>query len=615
MALIVQPSGPHWSELQQMPFPSTLAVNGDMPDAKADRVRFVTTAAAKGRTRNAVLTKAAAAILHNKNVPILLAALRLKFKPASGGSDAEDDSFLSGVLRVLVHCSKASQPFATAVLGDGQEDCETIFRLAAEPSKDPFSQGLACKLLEALVRRRACPLASLSTAVRVAIRIVGTPSSTAAAGGNSSKTTTDLRILSSAFSVLVSVFALYPDVDRVYPMEDKDDVHQFKSFVTSSALKILQNRDTVASLRSILCYHNSSHGADGPGERSRQSLVYVDGCQFGIRTEGILDPPILLLHHMMDIFRSSRIGSAAIADMAKNFLKHRLLSPLCRQLSAGGSDEMSEKGLYHLLKLLRLVLVHMHTESAGGGDGGGGSGGGGSPTSEKNGSLEAILQEDVISCTVSLLSPAHLSLLQQWHETVDKTAPDAADLLHASVSLLQVPFSMSDSPNSQIIQVQQQMYSSDMIHRVAKAMEELHSTLVLDVKTDNTAAALSMSLLSRLVLSSRHFERQFVNVGALRSVVSAGCLEEKHSQPSIIVDALSIVSQLARASQDYNEAIEQSGDIFAYLQRLLLHPQAAVRAKTCNVLGNICRHSAYFYEELSLPRGAPPSLYDHCRYW
>ncbi len=218
------------------------------------------------------------------------------------------------------------------------------------------------------------------------------------------------------------------------------------------------------SIRALLCYQH---------DKSKKSLVYVDGGHFGVRNEGMLDPPLILLFHMVDLLRSSSSSSsssgggggsssssssssaAALVDASNMFVRSRLLSPLCRQLSAGGSHEMSEKGLYYLLKVLQLVLAHLKSDG-----GGGGAGGdhvhttssssppprekGGTTTTttttvvDKNESVDLLLQEDVISCTVSLLHPAHLGLVQQWHETVDKTAPDVADLLHASVCLLQV---------------------------------------------------------------------------------------------------------------------------------------------------------------------------------
>lgn len=39
-------------------------------------------------------------------------------------------------------------------------------------------------------------------------------------------------------------------------------------------------------------------------------------------------------------------------------------------------------------------------------------------------------------------------------------------------------------------------------------------------------------------------------------------------------------------------------DIYGELKKLIVHKEASVRAKVCNFIGNICRHSGNFYETL-----------------
>jgi len=65
----------------------------------------------------------------------------------------------------------------------------------------------------------------------------------------------------------------------------------------------------------------------------------------------------------------------------------------------------------------------------------------------------------------------------------------------------------------------------------------------------------------------------------------------------LIVDSLSLISQLARISKDFYEPIHNA-NIYADLNTLIQHPDAGIRAKVCNLIGNLCRHTQFFYEKL-----------------
>src|SRR5690348_12765702 len=73
-------------------------------------------------------------------------------------------------------------------------------------------------------------------------------------------------------------------------------------------------------------------------------------------------------------------------------------------------------------------------------------------------------------------------------------------------------------------------------------------------------------------------------------------LRETNPTP-VLVDTLLIISQLARISRDGASTYEpfNNAALFPNLRRLLGHGDAGVRARVCNLVGNMCRHSAYFY--------------------
>ena len=49
--------------------------------------------------------------------------------------------------------------------------------------------------------------------------------------------------------------------------------------------------------------------------------------------------------------------------------------------------------------------------------------------------------------------------------------------------------------------------------------------------------------------------------------------------------------------QGFYEYINRAA-VLEYLKKLLVHEDPNIRAKTCSALGNMCRHSSYFYSLL-----------------
>jgi fused-like protein len=66
-----------------------------------------------------------------------------------------------------------------------------------------------------------------------------------------------------------------------------------------------------------------------------------------------------------------------------------------------------------------------------------------------------------------------------------------------------------------------------------------------------------MSLLSKLIFNaedSKNFAKQFVSGGGLNAIVKYHLLSEDNEE-ALLVDTLSLISQLARISKDFYEPI------------------------------------------------------------
>ena len=102
-----------------------------------------------------------------------------------------------------------------------------------------------------------------------------------------------------------------------------------------------------------------------------------------------------------------------------------------------------------------------------------------------------------------------------------------------------------------------------------------------------------VALVSQLTLRSGSYAAQFVEAGGLDPTLTKRLLDPR-GDARVLVDALLMTSQLARLSADKYPAIARAGAC-AGATVLLEHADPGVRARACNLLGNVCRHSGYFY--------------------
>eukprot|EP00899_Mesostigma_viride_P028194 jgi/Mesvir1/855/Mv17428-RA.1 len=242
-----------------------------------------------------------------------------------------------------------------------------------------------------------------------------------------------------------------------------------------------------------------------------------------------------------------------------------------------------------------------------------------------------LLREDVLAGLIGALQSRHVALVRAWPAAVGGGARGACSLIAAVIGLLHLPFGVGGGPgvggstvsclmgssaglialttggnnannagaganNSlpplvlsepQLRSVQQVLLSHEAVPQLVACLKHLEGEELLA----------PMDLLSRLVLYNQVFARQFIEGHGLSPKVAAKMFAPTNPAP-ILVDALLIVSQLARITRDHYEPIHRAG-IYGSLRALLAgHPSAGVRARACNLLGNMCRHSPYFYDAL-----------------
>lgn len=106
------------------------------------------------------------------------------------------------------------------------------------------------------------------------------------------------------------------------------------------------------------------------------------------------------------------------------------------------------------------------------------------------------------------------------------------------------------------------------------------------------------SLISKLVNLSQPFATQFVEAGGLSSASFRCTLDPQKANTGLISDALSVVSHMARLSATFYPIIHEA-NLYTEFTVLIRVSEKEVRGRMCTLIGNLCKHSSYFYQLLS----------------
>lgn len=104
------------------------------------------------------------------------------------------------------------------------------------------------------------------------------------------------------------------------------------------------------------------------------------------------------------------------------------------------------------------------------------------------------------------------------------------------------------------------------------------------------------------MIGHRPFAIQLIGRGLLNPNMVKRLLDNM-SPREVLLDVLMIVSDLARMDEGLGFYEHINGaSILEFLKKFLTHEDPNIRAKTCSALGNMCRHSSYFYGSLARSR-------------
>ncbi|KAG2508775.1 hypothetical protein JM18_009101 [Phytophthora kernoviae] len=338
-------------------------------------------------------------------------------------------------------------------------------------------------------------------------------------------------------------------------------------------------------------FSNNILNEDGDPDASSKAQLLTS---YNIRAQGLLDSGIVfLLRVASKAAAQSPLNGAngknggenpSRSEEMKMFMsvfKHdRVWGIFDDMMTTGGVDFLSPWGLFCFLKLLRIVREIQCNEAQ----------------------MEVAVNEHLLLHLVNLLDLKHIEYLFRWPEVVGGGSNAVKALVHATVKVLGIPFAHSVSEEL-LVDTQEILYDAKCVQKLLGVLGFVVSTKELHLEA--SVLELPISFLSRLVTSSTHFGSQFVEAKGMLVIKECGMLRSSCS-PSLIIDTLLIVSQLARSSQDNYKCILEA-DLLSEFYELMQHSEAMVRAKALNCIGNLCRHSTLFYSHFLTPLGGSSS--------
>ncbi|KAL6532105.1 hypothetical protein OROGR_014075 [Orobanche gracilis] len=233
---------------------------------------------------------------------------------------------------------------------------------------------------------------------------------------------------------------------------------------------------------------------------------------------------------------------------------------------------------------------------------------------------QILLRTEHIKCVSDLICDTHLKLVRSWigpgggQYGVRGTTNAVVDLLaFPFVAVQSVPSTPANvsvnsgillnmgSPGGKIC-----AEDKDMMRAIQTNMKK-YIQILLEVNVPETILfcldqmelkdiARPVAFIAKLC-NQQSLAVQLVGKGLLNST-RAKMLLNSPCPREVTMDFLMIVSDLARMDKLFYEYIN-AADILEDLKHFLTHEDPNVRAKTCSAIGNMCRHSSYFYNSLA----------------
>ncbi|KAJ0015145.1 hypothetical protein Pint_21765 [Pistacia integerrima] len=234
---------------------------------------------------------------------------------------------------------------------------------------------------------------------------------------------------------------------------------------------------------------------------------------------------------------------------------------------------------------------------------------------------QILLKNEHMKLISNLIFDVHLKLVKCWGGP-GGGKEGVRDIINAVIDILAFPFvavqnapglaSATASVNSGFILNMGSpggrvcMEDKDMVKAIEEDMGKYIKILLevgvpgiilrcldhMDLKDLGRPVAFLAKMIGHRPLAVSLVGKGLLDANRVRRLLDSSCPRE------VTLDVLMMVSDLARMDKGFYEYIN-GASMLEFLKEYLTHEDHNVRAKTCSALGNMCRHSSYFYTSLA----------------
>ena len=300
--------------------------------------------------------------------------------------------------------------------------------------------------------------------------------------------------------------------------------------------------------------------------KKKDDIKKVDGTNFGWPIMGFYDYPLILLERLFaknisDASKSAdqkndfanSLNTINIADTVVSFI-----------LNLNTKTDVSPRGLIPLLGFIHECIYK---------------------------DVKNVMQKIFKNCIKvlwTLIREDQLLSIQEWPD-ICGGGSSAVNLIASQIlRIFNLPFTRQNF-EKELEKINKELAKSDIVYLSLNVLKYVNKDYI----------SIGISLLSKLILNSNNSKvlaKQFVSGGGLNAILKYNILDSGNPE-SLLVDTLSLISQLARISKEFYKPIHQA-NMYTELKNLIEHDDPNVRAKVCNLLGNLWRHTGFFYDKL-----------------
>jgi fused-like protein len=320
----------------------------------------------------------------------------------------------------------------------------------------------------------------------------------------------------------------------------------------------------------------------GTQGRGKEENKKIEGTSFGFPKNAILDYPFIYLEK---IFKMSANKDKTRSDFITGFLENQfddiVIDVIC---NFSYKNDISPRGILAGLNLLSELVDKKHNYQS---------------------INKKICRDHFIKQIIVYLKVKQYSAIQDWpgYKKEEGTAI-AQGLLCASLKLLKVA--------SEYCCFTEEIIKSDFLLNIRNSFEFLtrdsfgypvtiiHNLLNARNNNDDIIAGI--------------VNDYFIQYTNLKFVEKYGLLKETQNK-DMVVDVLLILSSLCRPSQNVYKTIHDL-NVYNDIKTLIDCNDSNIKARVCNLIGNMCRHTDFFYDEIKTQGLIPPLLkccYDNDR--